>query len=142
MSISRLQLLSALRKAREAMQAAEDPLSKLRHIKEVRALRTQLGADNSQAIDPAPPGEGELPDQGIPFPGAASAAHGAVNEHHQMLITIASGGHDGLGLTELYARIQEAVNALNDDLLLDGPALDAANNAITHWGELDQQENG
>lgn len=143
---SKLQLLGALRTAREALQGTEDPLAKLGHIKEIRALRVQLGAADTP---PAPPADGpaatgdtEGGEESSAYPAIVPDEKAALNEHYQALAAIAAGTHDSEGLTELFARMQSAILSLNEDLQLDGPMLDAANAAITHWGELDQQLNG
>lgn len=52
---------------------------------------------------------------------------------------VAAGQHDTKGLPELFGLIQEAVNGLDEAGLLTGEAEGAANDACTHWGELEER---
>ncbi len=52
---------------------------------------------------------------------------------------VAAGQHDTKGLPELFGLIQEAVNGLDEAGLLTGDADGVANDAITHWAELEER---
>lgn len=136
---SRLQLLAALRTAREALAAASSPLDKLVQLQAIREQRLKLGA-NTDA--PEPTGAQETGSATGVYPMPTATPVDPVNEHHRELISISKGELDGCGLAELYGLIQSAVLSLQDAQMLEGPVIDAANAAITHWGELDHQLNG
>lgn len=63
----------------------------------------------------------------------------AENPHVATLKAVAAGQHDTKGLPELLGLIQEAVNGLDEAGLLTGDADGAANEAITHWAELEER---
>lgn len=71
----------------------------------------------------------------------AQAPATAENEHVVTLRSVVSGVLDSLGVVELFGRIQEAVHALRDGDLLSGEAESVANDALTHWGELESAAN-
>lgn len=55
---------------------------------------------------------------------------------------VARGAHDGEDLGALLSKLSTAIMALSDAGALAGAADQAANDAITHWVELDQAANG
>lgn len=63
----------------------------------------------------------------------------AENPHVATLRAVAAGQHDTRGLPELLGLIQEAVNGLDEAGLLTGDADGVANEAITHWAELEER---
>jgi hypothetical protein len=67
--------------------------------------------------------------------------HSASSEPSEVatLRAVAAGQHDSKGLPELYGLIQEAVNGLDEAGELTGDAEAVANEAITHWAELEER---
>jgi len=67
---------------------------------------------------------------------------GIANEHIQTLTDIAEGSKDDAALLNLWALIQEAVQALQDSEALTGSTETLAHAAITRWAELEEKTNG
>lgn len=129
--IERLKLLGALRAARVSLSGSTG-LAKLKAVKEIREIRTKLGLGIAPGVDPAPVQET-----------APEAADNGAQAHLDALAAITAGQHDGQGLEPLYARIKAAVEGLNAmDALGSEANIAAANDAITHWAELDLKLNG
>lgn len=95
-------------------------LKRLRLVATANQVRAQLGA---AAVQPPSVAEAE-------------------NKHVTSLREVSSGKHDSEGLAALFARIQEAANALNEAGLLVGEVEAVAHAAITHWAELEVSLNG
>lgn len=72
----------------------------------------------------------------------ASVVQEGTKPHLQTLLAVAQGQHDAEGLQALYERIKGAVEALDGMGALAGVAVEGANEAITHWAELEIKLNG
>ena len=98
-------------------------LKRLRLVATANQIRAQLGA-------------GAVP------PPAEPKTEEVESPHVVTLRAVAAGKHDSEGLAALFGRIQEAVNALNEAGLLIDAAEAVAQEAITHWAELEVRLNG
>jgi hypothetical protein len=117
--------LSTLKKQIDALGiAAGDMLAKLRLVARANEVRKQLGDSLVPVVQPKPvTPEPEQADQ----------------EQVKSLREVIAGTHDGKSLPELFAIIQEAVNGLDEAGMLSGEADAVANEAITHWAELEER---
>lgn len=116
--------LSRIKKQIDTLGAAPtDLLAKLKLVAQANEVRKQLGA-------------------GVPVVGPAPAPSDTPVEspHVGTLRAIVAGKRDGEGLPELFGLIQEAVNALEEGGALAGEVEALANDAITHWAELEERE--
>ena len=110
-------------------------MRKLKIAKEMIEIRQKLGLGAPQPAltpDPAP----------VAAPAPASPPEQSENEHVKTLRNISKGLHDGDGLDGMFGLIQEAVNSLEEDGALDAEAERVANEAITHWAEVEERLNG
>lgn len=117
--------LSRLKKQIDALGAAAvDMLAKLKLVAQANVVRKQLGA-GVPVLPPKPAPSDVTPE----------------SPHVGTLRAITAGNHDGQGLPELFGMIQEAVNALDEAGQLSGDVEELANDAITHWAELEEASN-
>lgn len=121
--MARLKLTSELAGIKKQIDGlGSDPLAMLTKLKLVarsNEIRKQLGATVATPDVKPEPQE---------------------SEHIKTLKAVAAGEHDGKGVAELFGVIQEACNALaNDDGQVVGEAEVIANEAITHWAELEER---
>ncbi len=115
--------LSGLKKQIDALgTAATDMLARLKLAARSNEIRKQLGA-------------------GVPVIQTAPAPSDVATEPDQVktLREVTAGQHDTKGLPELFGLIQGAVNGLDEAGLLSGDADAVANEAITHWAELEER---
>lgn len=123
--MARLKLTSELSRLKKQIDglgvAATDMLAKLKLVAQANAVRKQLGA-------------------GVPVVPPTPAPSDAVVEspHIATLRAIKAGKHDSQALPELFGMIKEAVNALDEAGQLSGEVEALANDAITHWAELEE----
>lgn len=117
--MARMKLTSQLRGLKAQILAlGKDPLSMIKSARlaeQLRKIRKELGAST-----------------GMTKPQVESP-------HVTTLRAVAAGQHDSKGLPELYGLIQEAANGLDEAGELTGEADAVANEAITHWGELEER---
>lgn len=128
-AIERMKLSKQLLELRTALQGEQSPLQRMKLSRQVLEVRAKLmGAQPAPAAEPKPAPqavvlEGEKP-------------------HLDALLAVAQGQHDSEGLQALYERIKGAVEALDGMGALAGVAVEGANEAITHWAELEIKLNG
>lgn len=131
--MARLKLIGELSKIKiDLATAGTGPLAAMKRLKLIaraNEIRTALGT----AVSPPVPDEPVL----VPEEPAAELRPEIVS-----LRDVAAGKFDEEGLSSLFGRIQEAVNALNEASALEGDAEGAAQSAITHWAELEVRLNG
>ena len=124
-AIARLKLVRELSQIKTDIAAAgTGPLAAVKRLKltaKANEIRLQLG--------------GAAP---APKPEPAPAEDPSVT----VLREVAAGKYDAEGLAEMFGRIQEAVNALDEAGTLAGDAEAAAQAAITRWAELEVRLNG
>jgi hypothetical protein len=117
--MARMKLTSQLRGLKAQILAlGKDPISMIKSARlaeQLRKIRKELGASTGMTKPQV-----ELP-------------------HVTTLRAVAAGQHDSKGLPELYGLIQEAVNGLDEAGELTGDAEAVANEAITHWAELEER---
>lgn len=124
--------LSGLKKQIDALgSGAMDMLAKLKLVARANELRKQLGDSAVPVVEPSPVSEQ------IPVP-APQEPQDSEPPQIKTLREVIAGTHDSKGLAELFGIIQEAVNGLEEAGLLSGDAEAAANDAITHWAELEE----
>lgn len=129
--IARLRLIKELKTLRTDLgnlgAGAMDNLKRLKMLARIKQIRVELGGGSMPRSEPIPP---------PPEPATPGA------EHLATLRAIADGNRDTEDLGTLLDAIAIAVNALNDAGLLADDADQAANDAMTHWVLLDEKANG
>ena len=125
--LARLKLVGELAKIKVGLKDVGDgPLAAVKRLKlasRANQIRVDLGAHAARAEPVAQQQEGAKP-------------------HLDVLLAVAQGQHDAEGLQALYERIKGAVEALDGMGALAGVAVEGANEAITHWAELEIKLNG
>ena len=120
--MARLKLTGELSRIKKQIDAlGADPmamLSKLKLVGRSNEIRKELGA--SLVVATPEPVVSESP-------------------HISTLKAVAAGQRDSEGVAALFGVIQEAANALNEGGQLIDTAEQAANDAITHWAELEER---
>lgn len=131
-AIERIKLTKELLGLRTALQGEKSPLQRMKLSRQVLEVRAKLmGAQPAPSAEPKPaPQEPQ------------SVAQEGTKPHLQTLLAAAQGQHDAEGLQALYERIKGAVEALDGMGALAGVAVEGANEAITHWAELEIKLNG
>ncbi|MBP6725606.1 MAG: hypothetical protein KA132_00130 [Thauera sp.] len=150
-ALERLKLIKRLRELRIEADGLGSggaaAMRKLKIAKETRDIRQRLGLG---ALQPSPvpnPAPVAAPDPAPevaadPVSPPVSPPEQSENEHVKTLRNISKGLHDGDGLDGMFGLIQEAVNSLEEDGALDAEAERVANEAITHWAEVEERLNG
>lgn len=138
-ALERLKLIKRLRELRIEADGLGSggaaAMRKLKIAKEMIEIRQKLGLGAPQ---PAPAPNPEP----VAAPAPALPPEQSENEHVKTLRNIAKGLHDGDGLDGMFGLIQEAVNSLEEDGALTTEAEQVANEAITHWAEVEERLNG
>lgn len=131
-AIERMKLSKQLLELRTALQGEQSPLQRMKLSRQILEIRAKLlGAQPAPAAEPKP--EVQEPQ---------SVVQEGTKPHLQTLLAVAQGQHDAEGLQALYERIKGAVEALDGMGALAGVAVEGANEAITHWAELEIKLNG
>lgn len=131
-AIERMKLSKQLLELRTALQGEQSPLQRMKLSRQILEIRAKLlGAQPAPSAEPKP--EVQEPQ---------SVVQEGVKPHLDVLLAVAQGQHDAEGLQALYERIKGAVEALDGMGALAGVAVEGANEAITHWAELEIKLNG
>lgn len=121
--LARLKLTGELGKLKKQIEglgtAATDMLAKLKLTAQSNQVRKQLGG--GAVTSPAP-----APDSNF-------------TAYMQALRQIAAGERDSEGVVALYGAIKEAVDGMNESDEVPDDAEATANDAITHWAELEER---
>lgn len=128
-ALERMKLSKELLGLRTALQGEQSPLQRMRLSRQVLEVRAKLQGGAPVAA----PEQKQEPE---------TVAQGEAKPHLDALLAVAQGQHDSEGLKALYDRIKAAVDALAVMDSLKGVGEEVANEAISHWAQLEIKLNG